>query len=105
MAYYLLPGSAFFGQYSGVTVRQAPKNVWLSVTYSGWFYWGGYEVRSDSCSCLANIDDRGKWTFSPHIDAPDIPSSAYTVDNRIDKVAVRLWRLAKESEIPTGQDG
>ena len=96
--YYLLPGSAYLSQYKGVEVRQAPKNVWLSITFSGSFDWLGVEVNSDRCSCLANIDDNGKWSVLAHIDSP-MPVFKWA------PLKVRLWRLAKESEVPTGQDG
>ena len=73
--YYLLPGSTYLSQYKGVEVRQAPKNVWLSVTFDGCYDWLGVEVDSNRCSCLANVDDNGKWTFSAHLDTGDIPKA------------------------------
>jgi len=91
-SYYLLPGSPFLSLYSGVEVRQPPKNVWLSVTFAGSYDWLGAEAYSDRCSCLANIDDNGKWTFTAHL-TTEMPFARLGV--------VRLWRLAKESEVPT----
>lgn len=92
-AYYLLPGSAFLSQYQGVEVKQPPKDVWLSVTFTGTFEWEGKVIRNERCSCLANVDGNGKWTFVPHLDNVEPHTASVTV--------IRLWRLAKESEVPT----
>ena len=100
-SYYLLPDSPYLSLYSGVEARQPPKNVWLSVTFDGCYDWLGVEVNSNRCSCLANIDDNGKWTFSAHLNTGDIPKAHNGDEGHIDMVAIRLWRLAKESEVPS----
>ena len=108
MKYYTVPGSVYALIYGDAAPAKAPPaNAWLSVTYSGRYYERGTSITADNCSCLANVDGNGTWHYVAHIGANNMPDALDHTEDAAPYtwrpgmvLPVRLWRLAKDTEIP-----